>query len=66
MRACGDSPASKDAEPRRRISHDAAVTVAREVGEIMVRRASSEADQSAGIATNNPETARSCKVNELL
>jgi hypothetical protein len=65
MNACGDPPASKDAEPHCRISHDVAITVTREVSEVMVLGASPDADKSAGIATNDPKTARSCKMNEM-
>jgi len=57
-------PASKNSEPHRRISHDTAVTVTREVGEVMIRFTSSEAHKIVGIATDDPKTARSCK-NEL-
>jgi hypothetical protein len=66
MSADGNPPASKDAEPRRRVSHNAAVTVAREVGEVVIWRASSKADKIVSIATNDAKSARSCNMSEML
>ena len=66
MSADGNPPASKDAEPCCRISHNAAVTVAGEVDEVMIWRASSKADKIVSIATNDAKTARSCDMSEML